>query len=342
MNEFKILHIPDIHLYDIEVGCSVGYPEQSVKILEEIKEEFIVGEYDIITLGGDIQHAKLTMTKYISKFFKMMQEIGKLVRKRLEERDLLELLEVYDGKLVRIDLKEMESILFTVKGQHDKNVNEKFTFFDMLEENNVIINPSIIKINKTQINFFNYTRKVSELKKQKLEGIKSLIAIFHNPIMENGVHLDTIIGKVINPLEHGIYDNVDLAIVNDIHMQLPVREVNNMGHKTVIITPGSLGRTSFNKSHDRDIGNMIAITINEESEIECELIEMELIPAEEFFNKHEIVKKKIRENAFKDFSMEVENVKLGYFDIVEEINKKVPEEDIREICLFIVEMDTKR
>lgn len=341
MDRLKILHIPDIHLFDTEVGCSIGYPEESVKILDEIKEEFLVGEYDLITLGGDIQHAKLNVTKYISIFFKKMKELGEMVKNRIEERGITEELRVYDSKGEQIELKERGCILFTVKGQHDKNVNEKFTFFNMLEENGVLINPSVIIFNKTQINLFNYTRKENELKREREDGIKSLIGIYHNPIMESGIFLDTVIGKTVNPVKHGIFDNVDLAIVNDIHMPLPARELNSNGHKTVIVTPGSLGRTSFNKSHDRDTGNILAITINSESEIECEVIEVELTPAEQFFNRTEIIKKKARENAFKDFSLEVENVKLGYFDIVEEIYKKVTDEEIREICLMIVERESK-
>ena len=43
-----------------------------------------------------------------------------------------------------IDLSGREGVLFSVRGQHDTNNIEEFTNFDLLIENEVLINPRIV------------------------------------------------------------------------------------------------------------------------------------------------------------------------------------------------------
>ena len=332
----KILHVPDLHLYDKEIGVSIGYAEQSVDILNIIKDEFIQGEYDLVTLGGDIQHAKINNTRYISIFQRMLKDIGILVKNKLEEKGLLNRLKVYDKEGKLIDLSGREGVLFSVRGQHDTNNIEEFTFFDLLIENEVLMNPRIVTLDGLQLNFINYSRNPNELVEKKLDTTEVLIGIYHNPILEKGVFIDTIIGKTISPGLHNLFRDVDLAIINDIHIPIPIYEVAKGESKTTVITPGSLGRTSFNKSHDRDFGNMVKVEVDENYDLKVELVEVDLIPSDEFFNKAEALKKKRTENAFNNFCLEIEDAKINYFDIYEELNRQVKDEEIREICFEIL------
>ena len=335
--DIKILHCPDLHIYDKEIGHSVGYPEESLYILDQIKDEFKVGEYDIISLGGDIQHAKITKTRYISAFQKKIKELGRLAYDRLKERDLLKDLRVYDLKNNLVDIENKKSVLFSNRGQHDTSSTEEFTFFDLLIENNIMVNPSKVFIRDLQINYLNYTKNIKELTTTRKDTTRKMINIYHNPIVERGYFVDEIIGKTITPENHNLFKDVDLAIINDIHIPLGAREVVANGQKTTIITPGSLGRTSFSKSHDRDYGNIVVIEIDSEYKMNTYMVEIELTPAEEFFNKIEVFKQKRVENAFKNFSIEIEDIEMTYFDVKQKIEELVEDDEIKDICYYILE-----
>ena len=222
----KILHVPDLHLYDQEIGNSVGYAEESIKILKEVREEFIVGEYDLITLGGDIQHAKIQKIKYLSIFQKILSEIGMVCKERLISRGLLDKIKVYSETGELINIEDNLGTIFTVRGQHDSNSIEEFTFFDLLIDNGIIINPRYICIDDLQISFINYTKNWDELKEDKRENIKSLIGIYHNLIIDRGVYVEGFLGKSIIPSDLKIFKDTDLAIINDIHTYIPMYDVD--------------------------------------------------------------------------------------------------------------------
>lgn len=343
----KILHVPDIHLYDKEIGVSQGYPEQSLDILEKIQQEFIQGDYDLVTLGGDVQHAKLTNTRYISEFQKELRYLGILAKRRLRERGLLDKIKVIDRNGEELDVSKQSSILFSVRGQHDTNSIEEFTFFDLLLQNNVLVNPLTVTIEKLQINFLNYSKDIDEITGKRNNNTQALISIFHNAIVQRGIYLDSIIGKTISPTSCEIFTGVDLALINDIHMHIPTYDVLDGEDKTIVVTPGSLGRTSFNKSHDRDFGHMVKVCIEESNDLnlkgeniydlDVQLVEVDLVPSDKFFNKSLAFKKKRVENAFKNFCIEIEDTRINYFDVKDEIEKNVEDPEIKEICLQILE-----
>lgn len=328
----KILHVPDLHLYDQDIGYSIGYADESIKILEKVKEEFITGEYDLITLGGDIQHAKIQKTKYISAFQRILAEIGVICKERLTEKGLIDKIELYDIKGRK--MPKGERFLLSVRGNHDTNPIEEFTFFDLLIDNEIIINPRYMIIDDLQINFINHTRDTSEFFEER--RAKVVIGIYHNLIMDRGVYTDGFLGKSLEPSELGIFKDVDLAIINDIHAPLPVYDVITGTQKTIVITPGSLGRTSFSKGQIRDYGNLVKVEIDENYDLNVGLVEIDLTPSDIFFNKEGLLKKKMIENAFENFSLEIADLEISYFNIYDELEKVVEDEEIKDICIEIL------
>lgn len=329
--------MPDLHLYDDEIGQSINYPEECIKILEEVIEEFSVGGYQMAILGGDVQHAKITKTYYISKYQKLLKELGSLAKSRMEQDGLLEMIKVVGCDGQSVNVKDYESLLFSVRGNHDTNMMEGFTFFDLLEENCVLINPRYVRLGDLQVNFLNYSKSVEDLIEKKEDGVRSVISIFHNTIVEGGVLVDAILGKTIVPSKTAIFKDVDVAVVNHIHMPIASYDVVSSGKKTTVLTPGSLGRTAFNKTHDRDFGNLIRFDIEDNYDVRVNFIEVELTPSEQFFDKVKVFKEKRMENAFENFSIEIEDIKISYFDIEEEIKKAVKDEEVRDIALKIVQ-----
>lgn len=330
----NILHVPDIHLYDQEIGNSTNYPEESIKILNIIKDVFINGNYDFITLGGDIQHAKIQKTMYISTFQKLLKEIGMLCKERLIERGLLDKIKAYDKNGNLINIYDKPSVLFSVRGQHDTNSIEGFTFFDLLIDNNIIVNPRYIILDDLQINFLNNCKDTVDLFEDKKDGIRLVIGLYHNLILEEGVYIDGFIGKTLSPKKLGLFKDVDLAVINDIHTPIKPYTVVTDNKVTKVFTPGSLGRTSFSKGQDRDYANLVSITVAES--VDANYVPFDLTPSEIFFNKDIVLKNKLVENAFKDFSLSIEDLEISYFDIYNELDKLNLDPDIKEICIEIL------
>ena len=329
---FRILEVPDLHLYDKEIGSSINYPEQSIKILDDIIDIYRNGDYDVVILGGDVQHGKLEKIKYISEFQRKLSLLGSLVKERLQDKNIK--MSLYDMNDNLIDNSDYVSWLISVRGQHD-NGREDFTFFDMLLENKILLNPRYIIIENTQINIINYCNRIEDLIEHKRDRVENVIGVYHNAILENGVFLDDIIGKTISPSKNLLFKETDLAIINDIHAQVNPYDVITDGHKTLVITPGSLGRTSFNKSNNRDSGNLVSVKVDN-TDIQVGVIKLDLIPAKQFFSE-KAIERKIKENAFKNFFITLQNLEISYFDIKQEIMKEVSDPVIRDLAIKIVE-----
>lgn len=335
MNKLNILHIPDPHLFDDKVGCAPDYADESVRNLENIKNIFFTGDYQMITFGGDIQHKDMDRMKYISNFMKIFREIGEIARQRLEEIGALEKMTVYsqDGELV--DLSEYTSLVFTVKGQHDSNA-DGYTFFDMLIDNKVLINPRTIMLEGLQYNFINYNKRADSFIEPRRPETKVMINSFHFPILERGILADGFAARALSPSDHGIFKDVDLAIINDIHKSIDPYSIETGGTQTLVMTPGSVGRTSLDEGQDRDTANLLQIEIDftDDYGLNAELVEMELKPADEFFNKGFVVQKKIRENAFENFRVELSTVEIDYFNPIDDIQalEDVPD-DVKEVAI---------
>lgn len=337
MEKLNILHIADPHLYDGEVGCAPRYADESVINMENIKSIFENGDYHMITFGGDIQHKDMDRMKYISRFMQLFKEMGEIALERLKNIGVLDKIVVLGQDGEQIDLSEYTSLVFTVKGQHDSNA-DGYTFFDMLIDNKILINPRTIIIEGFQYNFINYNKKVNSFIEPRRHETKAMINSFHFPILERGILADGFAARALSPSDHGIFKDVDLAIINDIHKKIEPYSIETDGTDTLVITPGSVGRTSLDEGQDRDIANLLQIEIDFTGDygINADLIEMELKPADEFFNKGFVIQKKIRENAFENFRVELSTVEIDYFNPVEDIQAlaDIPD-DVKEVAIEI-------
>lgn len=345
MHELKILCSGDIHLFDREIGATIGYPDESTRNLRKLLSFFRSDEsLDIHILGGDIQHGIPEDLRLMSLWRALLIEMRDEVYERLKKNNLFDKLEVYDkdGKLIDIEGGE-KSCLFSVKGNHDYNRRAdravSFTYFDDLVESDIIFVPHKIVYNKTEIHFFN--SKDWKHPRTRGEGILSTIGIYHDPILQNGRLVDSYMGKTINPDDSKIFADIDLAILNDIHLQLSPYKVktlreDGLGQETDVITHGSIGRTSFNDSHKRDYALLTEIKITEDNYLEYELRKMDLMPYKELFDYEKVIKVKKRENMFAQFSLEIEKVDKVKADPRDEIRAMKIDDDIKDKCLELL------
>ena len=335
----------DIHLYDREIGVTVNYPQESTKNLRKLSDRFLYSTNSFMVLGGDIQHALPTNLEYMSEWRDILTSMRDESYKRLCETGLIDELVVYDMDDNVLNLHNGEtSCLFSVKGNHDYNrrtTREKsFTFFDDLVKSKIIATPKRIVLNQTEIHF--YHNGSWDKPYPLLDGTQAVIGIYHDAILKDGVILDNSLGKMINPIQAGIFANIDLAIINDIHMPIKPYTVEtpragNAPMLTEVVTHGSIGRTAYNASHKRDIAYLTEIQVTENNDITYDLVELPLTPYKDLFDYEKVVIVKHRENMFEDLKLEVEKLQIVRHDPREEIKKMPIDENIKDTCINLID-----
>lgn len=336
----KILVIPDLHLYDkeLEDQHTAGYAEQSLQILRSIRKVLTEESFDIVVLGGDIQHETLTEFNYISKFFKELHEISKLVTNNTNKPHIRNRLKIIGGDTFKDYTDITEPKLFAIHGQHDQRKDGDFSFYHMLLENNIISNPTTIRIDDVQINLFNHRYDPLTLKSVRLPGVRKLIGIYHNPtqyggtLSEGNIKITTksdinnytnktgtdTFGKkpkAYTPTQHMVFSNVDYAVMNDVHLPMVDQDIRTFDNKTKVLIPGSLGRTRRNDGRDGNYGQLVIIEVNEISyEITHKYKRIELMPFEELFPDNTMA---LLEDAYKETTQDIKSAKYDYRSLKE-------------------------
>lgn len=333
----------DIHLFDREIGVTIGYPIESERNLKKLNREFKESDCVLQILGGDIQHAKPEDIRQMSKWRSLLIDLRDEVYERLVKTGLIDKMKVYDKDGNEMDIKSEHSCLFSVKGNHDYNRRESkdtsFTFFDDLVESKVISVPRTIVIEKTQINLYSTGECMNPVPRMK--GIETVIGVYHDPILQGGRVFNKYLGKTISPEEHKFFEEVDIAVVNDIHLPIDPYKVitigkNGVANETTVITHGSIGRTAYNDSHQRDFAILTEITIEDNGDLSYELRKMDLFPYKELFDYEKAIKVKKRENMFEQFSLEIEKLDKVKADPREDIEKMDLDEEVKQICLDLL------
>jgi hypothetical protein len=344
LKDIKFLAVGDLHLLDREIGATIGYAEESERNLIKINNFYEESENLFVILGGDIQHALPEDMRAMSKWRSRLMELRDQVKSRLLESGLINDIKVYDKDNNLMDIMDEHSCLFSLKGNHDYKKREtresSFTFFDDLVEANIISVPKKIIIGNTQINLYSSEECMDRLPKDL--GIDNVIALYHDPIVQDGRLMDNYMGKMISPDNHKFFTDVDLAILNDIHLQIAPYKVTTVGDDgvgttTEVVTHGSIGRTSFNDSHKRDNALLTEVLLDSEGYISYELKVMDLLPYKELFDYEKVIKVKKRENMFDQFSLEIEKIDKVKGDPRDDVRDMDIEDNIKEICLELLD-----
>ena len=339
----KLMFSGDLHLYDKEIGATIGYGEESTRNVVNLRKHYVDSDCVLHVLGGDIQHGKPDDIRLMSTWRAALIELRDLVRERIIESGLDKIMKVYDADGNEMDYMNEVSCLFSVKGNHDylKRVARKdsFTFFDDLVDVDIISVPKKIIIGDTQINLYSSEECSSPIGID--EGINAVIGVYHDPIVQDGRLMDKYMGKMISPDKHKFFDRVDIAVLNDIHLPIEPYVVttvgaDGVGTMTTVITHGSIGRTSFSDSHKRDHAFITEIEIEPGGVLSYELSEMELFPYKQLFDYETVVKVKKQENLFEHFSLEIEKVDRVKGDPREEILALSVDDEVKRSCLELL------
>lgn len=341
---FKFANISDLHLYDREIGATIGYGEESERNLKKVLSYYTESDMDFLILGGDIQHGMPEDMRQMSRWRALLIELRERVYEKLEETGLIDKMKVFDSEGIEMDIRNDHSCLFSLKGNHDYNRRrdrkDSFTFFDDLVEAGIISVPKKIVIGNTQLNLYSSEECMYPVNKE--EGIETVVALYHDPIIQDGRLADKYLGKMISPDKHKFFNEVDLAILNDIHLPITPYEVitvgeDGVGTATTVLTPGSIGRTSFSDSHKRDYALIAEVDVDSGGDMEYTLSEIDILPYKELFDYEQVIKVKKRENMFEQFSLEIEKVDKVKRDPRDEVKDMDLDEDVKGMCMVLLD-----
>lgn len=146
----------------------------------------------------------------------------------------------------------------------------------------ILKTPEILRIRDVQISFQHYSmakEKVIQYKPTREPWAKYHIALFHTPLIVPNAQLSQTAygynvssnGSIAETLE-----NVDLAIVGDIHKPIGRFIVNGATRSTVMIIPGSLTNTDAGEANRHTAISMPLIKISKDSEVQLKFVLFDL------------------------------------------------------------------
>ena len=305
----KIANFTDLHLNDKNIGSSVGYPQQSLANIDLMQKFCEENEIDVAILGGDIGHKQLTRLKFISEVLTKMTKL----------RDSL------NGNL------------FAIPGNHDYSSKDGFTLFDLLVSQNIVIYTKKITLNKVCIHMFPYAYYEHELVCNDTEDYKVNIGIYHNNLLEPNL-VSEHIGITIDPETAGLFEGMDILIVNHIHSAHGIRRIRIGDKYAQIITPGSIGLTSYSECNRRtkvDIP-ILKVIDDEEGVVEIDCAPFPLPDLDKLYDAGKILAVKQKQNAFQQFSDRLKDININFLNASEEIVKKDLDPKLKEKCLHLL------
>lgn len=379
----KILFVGDLHLHSKELSSTKKMIKNNIVILEQIYN-YLAENTDIylVIFLGDIQHltpSGKNSTREVYRWNKMFEKIGNLMKPRFKENNIkiidhqttLTLNNIdynvnkYGLEIPKVDdyyqSIENEEILplFTLRGNHDidsERVNGlqttdnyslyPYTYYDICIATGILTNPSQIIINdEVLINFYNYGEVHTVYDNHENLDIKLTIGLYHDTLITDDLPI-----FLQNSNSYTISEAVkteDIAIVGHIHNKGDVQICEtDTGHLVAVIVVGSMGRTSTNEGQIRDVGYCFKVDLENISQYEE--VSMNLIPANEYFNLREALKRKEAHRETLNFSLSIQNQSengeaISYqVDAETLINRAEIEQDVKEKCLDLIRKVTNK
>lgn len=358
-----ILFVGDLHLHTKELRTTKKYVENNMVMLDNLYNEVNANEnIRYVVLLGDIQHKTPTGKNTLyetNKWRTRLRDIGEILKSRyskFEKEDNISII-LRDVPLLNYnnstELNFEEQLatgevlpLFTLQGNHDIDKDEEYTFFTQCIEDGTLVNPSQILTNEVVLNMHNYGEADKEYSVPTEYSNSKIVGVYHDMIPMGEIETWLLLEfnkKYPNTNSDKILSRVDLAIVGHNHKHIPPTEyIYEEGLPTTFVNEvpiiwyiGSMGRTSFVKGQIRDNGYCGLVNM-ENIELQA-IIEVPLIPKEQFFSYEDSLKLQQRNRDFKDFTLSKENTVIQDIHPKEVIVNTVKDKEIRELCLLIMD-----
>lgn len=338
---YKHLTVGDLHLYDREMRTTKKMVENSTVILDELYK-YLVENEDIILLNinGDIQHKtpnNINNRSEVAKWRELFRKIGILMAERFKKFKGYSITGVSDDVKKKLKSGEIYPI-FTTKGNHDMDKEGIHTFYDDLLVEGLIVQATGLLVstgtNRTYFSYRDYG--IQERKLPKFKNKTDIIALEHNDIL----HAESLLWNVPNAKEKFITADeasmgADVTILHHIHEPTDPLYVGDKGDR-VFWQVGSMGRTSYDDSHKRDIGYGALLEFGNVEDLYT--VEFDLVPYKEYFSYKKIVRQQKVDEDYKDFSLKVEEHVIAATNYVEEIQSlEGIEEEVKEYAIEVMQ-----
>lgn len=358
MKGFKWVHVPDIHLSHMNTTGVKEMAQDSLLRLERLIE-MLEDDKDIclLTFGGDIQDRVPNNLYYIDSWKRMFERLNGIMREpdRLdrvknirytglteEEKGLFK-----EGKL---------SPILSNRGNHDyvkvlqrreglNQLEENYTFFDSLLESNLINNAKGMAFSDGERNFYIDNRNFGEADR-KIKKLKDrvIVANLHDNVITSESSLWQLQSKDLYKAEE-VLENVDIGLLNHIHKRVdPLYIETSVGKESILWQIGSYGRMKYNEDEKRDVGYLGLL--NTENILEVSIVEIDLLPIEEYFNQDRIQAKRKLEKSRKEMNLGMGEIWRNEVSPVEDIRKlekddfdlEMSEEEFKEMKMTAIDI----
>lgn len=329
----KVLLIPDIHIASSNIASVVDYQGECEMIMDKIVRIVEDRKPDYVIFLGDIFHKQNLSIEMLMKTIKFFGELHDLTN------------------------------VYAIRGNHDLQGKNNASYFDILVTAGLINREEYIKIDEVILILADFIELNSQLFKliQEIKQLTNLfnwdnikaILLMHNAIIfgqrrnqlyndmknlfRDTVYINVMHDEVIDDLEGGeLADLVDLIIAGHVHFPYGLVEVKtddpfiNKRLKSILY-PGSLARTIYNESSFRDFGNIVELSING-SDIEVNLIKVDLTPYMQYFNMLKIKTEREKEYLLNEFVQKVESLDLKFLPIDKLIDNLDIDEEVKIKC----------
>lgn len=339
---------------------TVKMRENNVVMLRNLYE-FVAEEESIklVVFEGDLQHKTPSDLREVAKWRFWFKKLGRLMQQRMKTAPKIQ--------FVGIDNHTKEGLksgdiypLVSCRGNHDDEIKMKqkeqyshndggtlkseiqYTFFDELLSEGLIINPKGVAFKENGQHFYidirNYGEANRKLPKTVREGDWKVMAVFHDNVLMPESPLWMLKSKG----QESVYDaekvmeGVDVGILGHIHEKVdPIYITREDGSQGVLWQTGSMGRTSFKEENMRDVGYCGLLTTEDLTQFGE--VEIDVIPAQEYFSFEKALANKKRNQEYKDFELRMDVVERQSRDPRDDIRDlEDVEDDVKECCIQIL------
>lgn len=130
-------------------------------------------------------------------------------------------------------------------------------------------------VNNTQISFFHFDKHFKEYVNRRKDGVKYHVGVYHDDcvVPSNIREAAGYYGTTSSGYLERVYSNIDLAMINHIHVSIGVQGLNlPSGKKIPLVIPGSLGITQNKESEKHKSVQLPVLTVFDDDTLpKCEL-----------------------------------------------------------------------
>lgn len=336
----KALVVGDLHLYYKEMKSTKKMVENNEVMLKGVYDALVADEdIKLLIFLGDIQHYTPRDLGEISKWMDWFKQFGELMLTRTPVN--LKVLE-REGE----PNPKFKYPVFSLRGNHDSTVKNKqeidFTFFDMLSKNGLLQNPKGLVFNDgpqlVYYDFRNFGDAYQELP-ETIDHRYKVISLFHDVLTHE--YSPAWVKMALETVK--TYDapkcllGVDFGIVGHVHDPEDIVEVVTTDQdSTPLWQIGSMGRTSVGGTNFRDVGYSVIVDTSD-SVLDVNLLEIPVIPANDYFDFSTRLVNDNKKVAYKNFNLKMDELEISQRNIYDDIKAAEVDQLVKDAALSILQ-----